>query len=280
MTEGMDFSKMEGNVGEMVAVGSALGTVKTVKPGLEEKQFIIVPEGYAVHEVETEDLLQAPLRNKGTVVLTTVDSFLRFVERELIPASTVCFANLNKGSFYTIFNYAASGTAAGWADRQLYLNLEKTTQWKRWMAKNNVSMDQLSFADFIEANMADISSPAAAEIIELTKQLKVHRSAEFSSVVDPKTGFTNLAFSEKVSGETLQGNIEFCGQMVLGLAPFRGSVPYAVNARIRFKLTDNNKLHVYFTLVNADLVEEDAFNHVRTQISEHMADLNIPIFDV
>lgn len=278
--EDLDFAKVEGSVGEMVAVGSALGGVKTVKPGWQEKQFVIVPEGYTLHEVETEGLLPVPWRNKGTVIVATVDSFLLFVKREFIPETTVCFADLDKGSFYTIFNYAANGTVAGWADRRVFLNLEKTTSWNRWMGKNNISMDQLSFADFIEANMADISSPPAAEIIELTKQLKVHRSAEFSSVVDPKTGFTNLAFSEKVSGETLQGNIEFCGQMVLGLAPFRGSDPYAVNARIRFKLTDNNKLHVYFTLVNADLVEEDAFNHVRRQISASMEEMTIPVFDV
>ena len=257
----------------ILSAGVALGEQKIIEPGDgPSKRFIIVPDGYTAQEVKGGDLRE--------VIVATVDSFLRFSERELLHGTTVCLAFMDMGSFETIFNYTAGGDMPGWADRSVKLLLRQTTAWSRWKSKNGVQMDQLAFADFIEANIPDISEPDAATIVEMIQQLKVHRKAEFISVVDPRTGFTNLTFNEQTSGETLKGNIEFCGKIVLGLAPYRGSDKYRVEAALRFNINDQNKLRVFYSLINADLVEEHAFDQEREKVMEKMNELGVPVFDI
>jgi len=266
----------------ILGAGAALGTVKIVRPDDSgpSEQFLIIPDGYRAEKVDIEKLLNTPMRNKGSVSVATVDSFLLFVERELIYGTTVCFANLDKSTFTVIFNYSGGGNLAGWSDRCVSVCLKKTTSFPRWILKDRAQMDQLTFADFIEENMADISEPDAATVIEMIQQLKVHRKAEFISVVDPRTGFTNLTFNEQTSGETLKGNIEFCGRFVLGIAPFRGSDKYRIDAALRFNINEANKLRVFYSLINADLVEEHAFDAQREKVLVKMQELGVPVFDI
>lgn len=266
----------------VLQAGAAIGEPKVVTAGDDgpSKRFLIIPEGYEAKEVDVEKLLTEPFRNKGSVGVATVDSFLRFSERELLVGTTVCFADQDTGYFKTVFNYAAAGDMPGWSDRSVQLNLKKTTSWTRWMGSNGKQMDQLAFADFVEANLPDISEPDGATIIETIQQLKVHRKAEFISVVDPRTGFTNLTFNEQTSGETLKGNIEFCGKLVLGLAPYRGSEKYRVDVALRFNINDQNKLRVFYSMINADLVEEHAFGQEREKILTRMTELGVPVFDI
>ena len=176
--------------------------------GSPVERIVVVQQGYEVQKItSTEHIEPRPYRNKGKVEVVTVESFLLFIEREMIQSTTVLFASQEKGTFEAVFNYSENGSVAGWGDRKVVLSLSATTSWSRWICKNCIQMDQMTFADFIEANMDDISDPDGATIIEMIKQLKVHRKAEFTSVVDPATGFTNLTFNEQISGETLKGNI-------------------------------------------------------------------------
>lgn len=267
---------------ELIRAGAAMGEAKVLRTtGSPVKSFLVVPEGYVAKEVNTEDLEAYPYRKKGVVALSNVESFLAYVERGFVPGSTVAFADQDAGTFKVLFNYDASGSGyPGWGDHGVVVKLASTTAWTRWAANNNRQMDQLAFADFVEANMADIASPDAATIVEMTKQLKVHRKAEFTSVIDPQTGFANLTFNEQISGETLKGNIEFCGRFVLGLSPYRGSAKYRVEASLRFNIDERNKLRVYYSLINADLVQEAAFDTERAKILDRMTALGVPVFDV
>jgi uncharacterized protein YfdQ (DUF2303 family) len=269
-------------VEELIRTGAALGEAKVVRAaGMPTKQFLIVPQGYEAMELEVEELESAPYRKTGVLLVATVDSFLAYIERGVVEGTTVAFAKQDEGSFKVVFNYDQANIGSpGWGDHGVKVELRASTAWERWKAANGRQMDQLAFADFVEANLRDICEPDAATIIEMTKQLKVHRKAEFVSIIDPKTGFSNLSFNEQVSGETLKGNIDFCGRFVLGLAPFRGSAKYRVEASLRFNITEQNKLRVYYSLINADLVEEDAFNVERGKILERMTALGIPVFDI
>lgn len=269
---------------EIMAAGAATGEVKTVTPGAYgDRHFILVPDGYTAEEVKFnfDEFSPTPVRNKGKIHVSTADSFKRFVERELVAGTTVCFADIERSIFEVVFNYTGAGGTPGWGDRRLVFQLTRDTKWLRWIGSNNKKMPQLSFADFIDANIEDIISPAAADIIELTKQLKIHKKAEFSSVVDPNTGFTNLSFSETISGETVKGNFDGIGKVELGLVPFRGMAPYKVNANIRFSVDDDsNRLLIHYSMINADIVSEHAFKAVLDDIKQFMSSIGVPIFDV
>lgn len=270
----------------LVNVGMSMGAIKEVRPAPSNaaKHYTIVPDGYRVEEIKfsDKDVLSRPNRNVGEVSVATVDSFIRFVERENISGTTVIFSSLDNSSFSAVFNYSKNGEEGGWGDRKVNFKLTPNTNWKRWAEANGRKMSQLAFCDFIEANLGDIVEPAAADIIEMTKQLKIHRKAEFSSIVDPATGFTNLAFSEVISGETRKGDMACVGKIKLALSPFRGvSVPtYSIDANLRFTIEDDNSLRIFFAMINHDITKEHEHNRIAAEVKTFADTLKIPVFDI
>lgn len=268
------------NVAETIlGAGIAIGEIKEKN----ELLYTVVPDGY---RLETEDLQERnealeerPRRITGEVSLANVESFCAFVEREFVENTTVCFAHLFHNAFTTIFNYDAPGGVPGWGDRKAILSLKKTSNWKRRTSNNRVKMTQLKFADFLEANMDDIVEPDAASIIEMVSALKVKKKAEFHSIVDQNTGFTSLQYTEDVKGEAIKGSVDFFGKFTIGLAPFYGSDPYKVKCNLRFSVDDQNRLEVFFQMINEESVTEDAFNVERSKIVERLTALGVPIFD-
>ena len=132
---------------------------------------------------------------------------------------------------------------------------------------------------FIEANIKDIAEPDGADIMDMVTALKVKKKAEFHSVVDHSTGMKTVQFSEETKGEAIKGNIDFFGQFTLGIKPFLGSEAYSVPCRLRFNITANNKLRIYYQVINPDIIIEAAFNEELEKIREGMGELNIPIFN-
>jgi uncharacterized protein YfdQ (DUF2303 family) len=253
-----------------------------------EKQVVVVPNGYSVQEIETEELNPSPYRTKGATRLATVDSFIAYVERELIGGSTVCFANEDKGSFEAVFNYSGGCGIPGWGDSKALLTLQQTTNWKRWMGLHGSRIGQLKFCDFVEANIDDIVSPDAATIIEMVTTLKLTRNASFTSVVDPRTGFATVNYIEKTTGEnggTGAGQAEFQNRMVIGLNPFKGkdSSRFTAKANLRFELPDGDNpkgLVLHFSIINHENVLEAAFKAECDKVFAKMDELKIPVFDI
>lgn len=244
---------------------------------------VVVPEGYEFktddHSNRNEKLQEVPRRNTGVVTVANVDSFLRFTERELLPETTVSFADLNGKTFRVIFNYSAGGDKPGWADRQVLLELKKTAEWMRWDSMNRRRMSQMDLADFIEENLDTISSPPAADLIEMIGALRVKRHAQFDSVIDQNTGMQSIAFSEETKGETINGNIEFHGKFQIGVAPFHGSEKYGIDCNLRFSIDSERSLRIFFSMINIEAVLEDAFNVERQKIVDAFGTLGVPVFD-
>jgi len=281
--------KLDNNAEVILAAGKALcAPFQVLAEGIPDKKIVIIPDGYKVEEIETEELNPTPYRATGSRNLSTVASFLAYVEREMQPGTTVCFAKERDGSFEAIFNYSGGAGAPGWKDHSASLSLEKTTSWLRWMNLHGKRKGQLEFCDFIEANMDDIVEPDAATIIEMVTTLKVTRNAAFTSVVDPRTGFATVNYIETTKGEnggTGAGQAEFQNRMVIGLNPFKGkdSDRFTAKANLRFELPDGDNpkgLVLHFSIINHENVLEAAFEAEREKVFTRMNALNIPVYEI
>jgi uncharacterized protein YfdQ (DUF2303 family) len=242
----------------------------------------VVPDGYKLQSLES--FLEQPARMRGRIELHSVDSLCKYVEMYAVTGQTIMFANVEKRTFNAVFNYhdykpSTGEQYPGWGDYIASLTMQETRQWATWRDNDKRMMGQLEFADFVEDNMADIAEPAAAEILEMVNALKVKKKAEFHSVVDQKTGFQSLQFTEETKGETVKGNIDFMGTFSLAIVPFLGSEKYRVDCRIRFKITGENKLKIFYSIINADAVAEDAFNTEREKIENMMESITVPVLD-
>jgi len=273
----------EGNFKDILAAG-ANGVQHQVIEGVP---VIVTTEGYDVTELDLEQYQIVPKRCRGIVCLETVKSFTDYIARNLTQGQTVVFADMDAARFTAIFNYPADGITPGWGDNRALLTLTPTASWKRWLEGNERRMDQLAFADFIEANAMDIVTPSAAEVMEMVSALKVNKKAAFHSVIDSKTGRQNIEYSEETKGETPKGNLEFTGQLELALQPYRNRgidvTPYKVNARLRFTIIEQGQnksaLRVHYSLINHDLVREYAFGAELDGIYQFLKVLNVPMFD-
>jgi uncharacterized protein YfdQ (DUF2303 family) len=282
MTE-MDSREMKNIVESAVEAGKAFD-IGTPKDLAKEYHTFVVPEGYVVQDFDlarrNEDQEPTPRRHKGTIDVSTVDSFNRFVAREQIPETTVCFSDVDREQFTAVINYAAAGDQPGWGDRKILLSIKKTTEFKRWEENNRKRMSQMQLADFLEENMDSIREPPAAALIEMISHLRVKKRAQFDSVINQENGDQSITYSEEIKGESINGSVDFASKFLVGLTPYRGSDPYAIHCNLRFSVDSNKQLTIFFSMQNIELVKEKAFNAERDKVMKTMEVMGVPVFDV
>jgi len=286
-SEGTCLSDQAESIGKLVGIGVSVADIKVKN----ELLYAIVPEGY---ELKTKDLAERnekladnkkiketgrPVRNVGDVMVADVDSFVTMVKREMLPDDTMITAHMKNQNFNAVINWGKNGQEGGHCDRKIILVLQKTTEFLRWEGKNRARMSQLQLADFIEENLESISSPPAAEMIEMISDLKVKRNASFHSVIDTKTGMQSLSYTEEIKGETVKGNLEFQSKFKVALTPFQGSKLYEIDCNLRFSI-DDNRPNIFFSMVNLSKVMEVAFTEESDKIRKEMTVLGLPVINI
>jgi len=220
-----------------------------------------------------------PIRHQGNFMVADVDSFIAMVTRERIIGRTIVTANIDNQNFNGVINFARNGEVSGFGDRKIILDMKHTTEFKRWLTADRGRMTQLQLADFLEENLENISEPPAGEMIEMISNLKVKRNATYSSVVDVGTGEQSIAFQENIKGEMQNGSMDFRGKFKITLTPFLGSKPYSIDCNLRFSV-DNERLLVFFSMINIEKVKEHAFEAESHKVGEAMVTLDIPVFNI
>ena len=275
------------SIQKLLDTGAGLAKVEMI----DEMLYAMVPDGYKLatndlakrnEEMEdrrTERETGRPLRNTGTVTVADVDSFVLMVTREIIPATTVILANVEKRNFKAIINFAENGENAGHSDRSIYLELVATEEFKRWFGNNRHHMSQMDLAYFIEENLESITDPPAGEMLSMVQNLKVKKRAKWESSIDTESGQQHLAYSEDVKGEMLKGTIAFKSQFAITVTPFHGTAPYEIKCSLRFSVEDDS-LKVFFVMQNLHKIIDHAFNSEMDKIKAAMEGLKVPIINV
>lgn len=272
---------------QLLAAGSTMADIKQDA----ELLYAIVPKGY---ELATEDLAKRneevedrrvvretgrPIRNTGIVTVADVDSFVAMVGREVIQATTVILANVEKRNFNAVINFAENGQKAGHGDRKIFFELVQTEEFKRWFSNNRRHMGQMDLAYFIEENLESITDPPAGEMLSMIQSLKVKKKAKWQSAIDTSTGQQNVAYQEEVKGEMQNGNLSFRSKFAISVVPFHGMSPYEIECSLRFSVEDDS-LKVFFVMQNLHKVLDHAFNSEMDRIKFAMAKLNVPVINV
>lgn len=253
---------------QLVRLGTEAAKPREVPGG--NIPYALVPEGFTLQSLEPfihNEHKLAPERVKGTISVLDAESFVEYYTLFHDPNSRV-FAHEPDLSVLAILDYHAAGEGtARWGQHRLKLGLRRSVEWDRWTGANNKQLTQQQFAEFLEQNSLDISSPSPASIVEVARDLDAHTEVEFGAGQRMQDGQVRFKYTEQIRATVGGGEIQVPERFTLSIPVFIGGEPIAVDALLRFRVKDG-KLVLWYTLIRPEQATRDAFLAIRNQIAD------------
>lgn len=198
--------------------------------------------GPVLTRVDIESGGAAPFRKRGTIQVFDAASFNDILAANHEAGNITIYVNrdVNTPSIVAVMN-GNGETGPGWGDFRAEIVFRFTSQWLKWKAIDGKMFGQLAFAEFIEDNLADVVSPAGADMLEIAQELSVKRSVDFKSNIRLQDGRLQFQNIENLEAQVGAGQIAIPPTITLGIAPVFGLPPFKVDARLRYRV-ENGKL--------------------------------------
>lgn len=155
----------------------------------------------------------------------------------------------------------AQEAKAGWGVHRAVLTLKRTKEWEQWLGYDRTTLDQATFAEFIDENLQDIQDPNGATLLEMASKLSVTTGVSFTSCINLSSGENKLIYAE----EHKKGDILLPAKFTLGVSPFEGMPAYKVTARLRYKV-HNQKATFKYLLNDPKDIERHAMQQLANTI--------------
>lgn len=258
--------------GKTDATAVAAFTDEALKAGMAMAQprevagyqpYVVIPPGASVVSLQNFKVPVKDDHRKAKVVLTDPKSLVEYIVKYGGP-NTILFADEKAGRFVATLDYHEPGAegAANWREHTATLQLVYTPEWITWTTSNKHSYNQVDFAEFLESNLLDIFEPKGVEILAAATTLSTKRDINFSSSTRLSDGTVRFNYEETTSEK---GAVQLPEMFVLGIAPFKGTEVFKMQARLRYRI-NSSKLTFFYDLLRADKVLELAVNDIIAHI--------------
>ena len=253
--------------------GRALGKTELIMATAGGAPLAIIPKDYKAEIIDLakiEAYMPKPFRKKGTFAMGDTDSFVRYFNEHKAPASRI-FADVDDsgGSFKGVLNFHDAEPAFG--DHIVTFALEQTLEWKRWTAANKVRMSQVEFATFLEENSQLFADPKGADLLELIQTLEGKSNVSINQAIKLQNGQLKVQYVEEVElkgiSSTQAGTMVLPTILNVGIAPFHGTKPYAIKARLRYRI-ESRKITLWYETIDAHLIVREVCKQVVALIVE------------
>ena len=215
-----------------------------------------------------EERADGPRRTIGSATLVELASFVAHANR-FKNENSVVFADTKSTRLTAIYDYHDRDDPA-WCGHRAVYSCPQAKEWVRWLERSGKFHSQDAFADFVEENLEDLTSPEKgkegpqpAEILEMARNLNIHSKGVFERKVNPTTGEYTMVCKEE--NEASSTKIPRC--FFLALRVFEGGDKYRVEARVRFKISEGRPSFC-FVLHQASETIDKAFGEVRDAVME------------
>jgi uncharacterized protein YfdQ (DUF2303 family) len=229
----------------------------------------VIPDGYTVKDLSGYN--ERPRRAHEHITVQDAESLRRYLAR-FDDRRLAVFAQPHQGRYAAVLDYHVPGSGddspapeAHHGAHVVTLLLTPSKEWKVWTAHDKSRMGQVEFAEFLEEHADDVVEPAGAALLEAVQHVQAARNVDFQSKVDLDNGDFVFNFASETKGK---GQVHLPARLKLGLRPYEGLKPYAVEARLRYRVGDQTGLQLWYQLINADAVKEDAEEQVLAEVEE------------
>lgn len=250
------------------------------KPIGDEGRFFVavLPENqqHFVIDLESErdHLRERPRRKTGTYYVRDATSLLLYLAKHAAQDDTELWADATRLTVTGVINGHAP-TQAGHGDHRVVMTLTHTPAWKAWTEHDRKMLGQVDFAEHVEDRLIDIVTPPAADMLELVQTFTAKRGLAFESGKSLSTGQVQLEYRETLEAKAgHKGRLDIPQRFSLALAPFVGSEPVPMTARLRYRITEG-ELRLGFYLDRPEDVIRAAFDDVISGID---ANTTAPLF--
>lgn len=244
--------------------------------------FVVVPENYRLEELD--HLLPQPTRKTGTTSLHDADSFIAYVNDHKAPESRIYVdADFESGriKFVAVLNEHAPGADAdinyaNWRDHRAVFIPRQTGEWKAWLGKNKQPFEQQAFGEFIEYHLPEIVAsegskyPQPAALLEFALNLEETKKVKFRSGTRLQNGHVQLEYVEEGDDQT-KGKLQAFEAFAVGIAPYFNGSGYQMEAKLRYRISNEGGLKFWYELQRPERVLEDATRDLLQLVQEKAA---------
>lgn len=217
--------------------------------------------------IDLERYLDTPRRKTGINELHDQASFAHFVNEHKVDKETHLYADRFNRRIVAIFN-DATDDSSGWGDHKAGLTLRFTPEWEHWSNLDGKLVGQVQFAEHIEDGLDEIVEPEAAYVLELAQTFHATTTSDFKQAHTLESGERQFAYVENTTaGAGRQRDLTIPKEIKPGIAPYEGTQPYKITARLRYRLTEG-KLTLGYKLIRPVDVLKSAFEDAVRWIAE------------
>ena len=248
------------------AIDGVLLKPPTNAAGLPAEVAVLIQSGATPRIIGMRDEIEkwrvAPERRVGVAKVTTLGAFNALTVRHKDEHSAL-FAQTQwpKPSLTAVIDYHQTDGVARFGKHRVLYEFPLTPEFQRWIDKNEKGMNQVEFAEFIEANIMDMSVAMDAEaeqyeklfrtkfalpseLVDLARNLEVNVDSKVKSVFKLQSGEAELRFEtehKSASGEALH----VPGLFMLSVRVFVDGSEVRIPARLRYRLRDGDITWIY-----------------------------------
>lgn len=248
---------------DAIARIGTLATAAAAVRHVDAATFLVLPPEFTAKSItaEIEAASDAPNRKRGTVALSSVDSFKTFILDQGLIDSSYIYADPDKRTLTAVLNeHVHSAPVAGWRDFRAVYTAELSREFDNWLRNDKKIMEQEEFAIFLEDNIADIVEPSGDVLHAVALTLQAKTEVAFSSHRRLDNGQVQLGYSESITATAGgAGNIDIPREFAIGVRLFKNGEGYKVRARLKYRL-GNGKVKFWYELDRAENVIEEAFD--------------------
>jgi uncharacterized protein YfdQ (DUF2303 family) len=238
---------------------------------IEGSHHLVLPERY--RHADITKLVEAsqpnPNRKAGTVALGGLQSLLDYCEDQAAQAGAYVFADPDRRTITVVFNDHRAD-AAGWRDHRAQFSAVFTPEFTTWLNNDgsNKAKSQGEFAEFIEDNLADITEPAAQQLLEVATTIQAKTDINFSSAKRLDNGQVQLGYTETIDARAGAGGaLSIPKEFQLGLRIFKNGEGYRLRARLKYRLLGGS-VKFWYELDRPERAIEDAFAGYVNEVRE------------
>jgi uncharacterized protein YfdQ (DUF2303 family) len=184
---------------------------------------------------------EKPDRKRLNLKFYDVDSFIEYVNQQKTQDTRI-FARYQGQDiigFTAIMDFqGAKPEATSWHTHKAVLTLTPTPEWMAWHGNDKKQFAQVTFAEFLEEHMQDVTRPTAADLMEVVQNLTLKNDVAFRSQVNLDNGDVQFLYENTSTPGGPKGTIEFPTRFELNIPVLEGSEPTPLQARFRYRRVD------------------------------------------